>query len=94
MNFVEMEMFYTIIVLPLLQSCIQPSGTFNLNGVGVDMVNLRYIFVKQYNTILLYFSPAYMQCTCRVITLNICRSITSGKRGYMTIHNFFVYYNG
>ena len=46
MNFVEMEMFYTIIVLPLLQSCIQPSGTFNRNGVGVDMVNLRYIFVE------------------------------------------------
>ena len=34
----------------------------------------------QYNTIFLYFSPAYMQCTCRVMTLNIFWSITSGKQ--------------
>ena len=48
-------------------------------GVGCDSTAQGDNTI-QYNTIFLYFSPAYMQCTCRVMTLNIFWSITSGKQ--------------
>ena len=46
--------------------------------------NLTCYYTLQYNAMFLYFSPAYTQCrpTCRVMTLNIFRSITSGKQWF------------